>query len=135
MKFLRLIAVIIPVSLLLVALTPDARAGIFDKKTFVTFSQPVEIPGSVLPSGTYVIERVENAQHVVRILSADETHVYATLLTIPEYLTQPAEKPLITLEERSVGSPQAVQAWFYPGDTTGEEFLYPKSAGIVDQSK
>src|SRR5438067_13140587 len=28
--------------------------------------------------------------------------------------------------ESPAGTPQAVQAWFYPGDRIGEEFVYPK---------
>ena len=59
--------------------------------------------------------------------NADQTHVYATLLTVPEYLLEPVES-VITLEERAQGAPEAVQSWFYPGDTTGEEFVYTKHA-------
>lgn len=125
MKSIRIFAVLLA-ALFFTAFVPNARAGMLDKRTTVTFSQPVEIPGLVLPAGTYVFERADNFQHVVRILNADETHVFATLLTVPEYLLDPVDKTVITLEERATCTPEAVQAWFYPGDSSGEEFLYMK---------
>jgi len=127
MKSIRLFAVVLA-ALFFTAFVPNARAGMLDKRITVIFSQPVEIPGLVLPAGTYVFERADTSQHVVRIFNANETHVFATLLTVPEYLLNPVDKTVITLEERATGAPEAVQAWFYPGDTSGEEFLYMNSA-------
>jgi hypothetical protein len=127
MKPIQILAVIVFAAVFFTAFTPNARAGLPNRKTIVTFSQPVEIPGLVLPAGTYVFERADSSQHVVRIFNADETHIFATLLTVPEYLLGPVDKTVITFEERLPGGPEALQAWFYPGDTVGEEFLYLKS--------
>ena len=103
-----------------------ARAGELDKKTVLTFNQPVEVPGMVLQAGTYVIRRMDGANpNVIQILNGDETHVYATLLTIPDYKMDSSDASVVTLEERSAESPQAIKEWFYPGDTIGQEFLYP----------
>ena len=133
MKSIRIPAVITLAALFLAALAPNARAGMFDKETIVTFSQPVEVPGLVLPAGTYVLDRLEGFSHVVRIFNANESHVLATFLTVPEYLLQPVDKPVITFEERAKGLPELVQAWFYPGDTVGEKFLYAKSTVQKDR--
>ena len=128
MKSIRIVAVIGFAVLLLTAFTQKAGAGVLDgNRTVVTFSQPVEIPGSVLPAGTYVFEQVEGFQHIVRILSADETHVYATLETVSEELPNPVAKTTFNFEERAAGAPEAIESWFYPGSSTGEEFLYLKS--------
>ena len=126
MKSTRILVVVVLAALFFAGLAPNARAAMLDKKTKVTFSQPVEIPGLVLPAGAYVFERADGFQHVVRILNANETHVFATLLTVPEYLLDPVDKTVVTLKERAPGAPEAIQAWFYPGDTVGEEFLYAK---------
>src|ERR1041385_5417704 len=92
MKFIRIFAIVGVGVLLCAAFSQNARAGILDgNRTVVTFSQPVEIPGAVLPAGTYVFEQVEGFEHVARILSADETHVYATLETVSEQLPNPVE--------------------------------------------
>jgi hypothetical protein len=36
------------------AMLPQAKADDFNQEVIFTFSGPVEIPGSVLPAGTYV---------------------------------------------------------------------------------
>ena len=66
--------------------SPNAGAQIPIQKLSVTISEPVEVPNLVLPVGTYVFEALENGR-VTRILSADESHIYTTLLT------QPQERP------------------------------------------
>ena len=42
-------------------LVPIAHADQWDKQTLVTFSNPVEVPGRVLPAGTYVF-KIANSQ-------------------------------------------------------------------------
>jgi LPXTG-motif cell wall-anchored protein len=32
--------------------------------------------------------------------------------------------------ERGAGQPEAIKAWFYPGETWGQEFVYPKRRAI-----
>ncbi len=103
-----------------------ARADEWNKKTVLTFNKPVEVPGMVLQAGTYVFRRMDGANpNVVQILNGDETHVYATLLTTPDYRIDPSSGAAITFGERSSGAPEAIKEWFYPGDTIGQEFLYP----------
>jgi LPXTG-motif cell wall-anchored protein len=36
-------------------------------------------------------------------------------------------KTVFTFTERAAGEPQAIRAWFYPGDNFGQEFVYRKS--------
>src|SRR2546427_1273076 len=125
MNTFRITIAIVAVATLITISPANATADEGNKKTIVTFNQPVEIPGMVLPAGTYVFSRVSSVNpNVVRITSVDDTHIYALLLTIPEYRMKPADKTVITFEERPNGSPQAIKSWFYPGDTTGEEFVY-----------
>jgi len=38
------------------ALSASTKADDWDRKTVVTFSAPVEVPGSALPAGTYVFK-------------------------------------------------------------------------------
>jgi hypothetical protein len=38
---------------------------------------------------------------------------------------------VINFGEVPVGSPEAIRAWFYPGNTIGNEFVYPKSRATV----
>jgi hypothetical protein len=116
-------------------LSSTASAQTWNKKTRVTFSAPVEIPGvgaQVLPAGTYVFRLLDSQsdRHVVQIFNKDESHVYATILAIPNYRLQATDKTVMTFAERATGEPQAIRAWFYPGDNSGQEFVYPKKRAV-----
>jgi|1186.fasta_scaffold14882_4 LPXTG-motif cell wall-anchored protein len=114
---------------LLISTLPQARADEWNQKTIFTFSGPVEIPGQVLTAGTYVFKLADSQsdRNIVQVFNKGESHLYGTFLTIPDYRLKPAGKPIITFEERSADSPEAVRAWFYPGENFGHGFVYPKS--------
>lgn len=121
---------LIATSLLLVGtlLAPYVRADEEDKKTVVTFNEPVQVPGTVLPAGTYVFKLADSQsdRHIVQIFNADESRLFATILAIPDYRTTPSDKTIVTFDERPSGQPEALRTWFYPGDNYGQEFVYPK---------
>lgn len=116
----------------LLSLAPVANADEWDKKTEVTFKEPVEVPGRVLAPGRYVFKLLdsESDRHIVQIFSADEAQLYATILAIPDYRMQPKGKTVLTFEERASGAPEAIHTWFYPGDEYGQEFVYPKARAV-----
>ena len=95
----------------------------------MTFSEPAEIPGQVLPAGTYWFRLMDSPsdRDIVQILNADQTKSIAIILAIPDYRLKPTGKTVITFAERAAGSPEAIRAWFYPGDNYGQEFVYPKA--------
>jgi LPXTG-motif cell wall-anchored protein len=111
---------------------PRAHASEMDKKTFLTFHQPMEIPGMILPAGEYVIKRADRSlPDVIRVSDRSENHTFATVFTIPTYRERPTSKTVIITEERAANQPEAIKKWFYPGDTVGAEFIYPKSHGAL----
>lgn len=118
------------VSLLFVVglLAPNVRADEENKKTVVTFNEPVQVPGTVLPAGTYVFKLADSQsdRNIIQIFNADETRLITTILAIPDYRNAPADKTILTFDERPSGEPEALQSWFYPGDNYGQEFVYPK---------
>jgi hypothetical protein len=113
-------------------LSAAVEADEWDKKTVLTFSQPVEIPGRVLPAGTYTFKLADSMsdRHIVQIFTADGTKIIATLMAISDYRLTPTDKTVITFDEVPGGSPEAIRAWFYPGNTIGQEFVYPKSRAM-----
>jgi hypothetical protein len=117
----------------LVGMVPRATADEADQKTIFTFSGPVEIPGQVLSAGTYVFKLADSSsdRNVVQVFSKDEKHLYGTFLAIPDQRLRPAGKPIITFDERAAGSPEAVRAWFYPGEDIGHQFVYPKDRAVA----
>ena len=110
-----------------------ARTDAWNKKTFVTFSDAVETPGGVLPPGRYVFKLADSLsdRHIVQILNDRENHVEATVLAFSKYRAQPADKSIFTFYETPAGEPHALQSWFYPGDTIGQEFAYPKRRAVL----
>ena len=117
------------------AIAPRVKADEFNEKTFVTFSEPVEVPGvgaQILPAGKYMIKLLDsqNDRDVVQIFSPDGLHLYTTILAIPDYRLKPTDKTVVTFKERGDGQPEAIKAWFYPGRLWGQEFVYPKKRAI-----
>ena len=119
-------------------LIPSAQADDWNRKTEITFTAPVEIPGvhlkgwGVLPAGTYIFKILDSQsdRHIVQIFNKDETIIYATVLAIPNYRLKVTDKTVMTFRERPAGEPEALRAWFYPGRNWGEEFVYPKAKAL-----
>ena len=101
-----------------------------NQATKVTFSQPVQIPGQVLPAGTYTFE-ISNASadhNLVQIRDADGIKVIASLFTITADRDRRDTNPRtsLTLVEQDAGQPEAIVTWFFLDNLTGHEFVYPK---------
>ena len=113
-------------------LLPSAQADTWNKKTIVTFSQAVEVPGKILPAGTYTFKLLDSLsdRHIVQIFNADGSQIIATILAINNYRLQPTGDTVMKFGERPGDSPEALRAWFYPGDNFGQEFVYPKVRAI-----
>ena len=78
-----------------VALAPSARADEWNKKTILTFSGPVQIPGATLPAGSYVFKLADipGNRHVVQVFDKDEKKIYTTMLAIPNERLEPSDEP------------------------------------------
>jgi len=106
------------------------------KTSILTFSAPVQVPGTTLPAGTYVLEAATPASDIVwRIMDANRQHVLAYMFYRPlrrawNEAAAGNGKPLIQLYETPAGTPPALKIVYYPGDTWGYEFAYP-----LDQAK
>lgn len=108
------------------------RADEWSKRTVVTFSAPVELPGIVLPAGTYVFKLLDSVsnRHIVQVFNENETKLYTTILAIPNYRLEPTGETVMHFAERPKGTPTALRGWFYPGDNFGQEFVYPKTRAV-----
>jgi hypothetical protein len=105
-----------------------AHADDWDQNTTITFSEPIQIPGQVLPAGRYVFRLADpdSAQNIVQIFNSDRTAVYATLATITTQRQQRTDDTAVTLAEQGPGKPDALLKWFYPGRKVGNEFVYSR---------
>jgi hypothetical protein len=100
-----------------------AHADETDQATKLTFNKPIAIPGRVLSAGSYLFKVDPDDSNIVRIYNADGTRYYATVQTIATDRSNPTGT-VVTLAEQPGGEPEALLKWFYPGNTTGHEFVY-----------
>src|ERR1700692_3364358 len=102
----------------------NTHASELDQATKLTFSQSVQIPGQVLPAGTYWF--VVLTPDAVRVFNSDRSTLIATLLTHSAELPTPADNTTVILADRGTTQPGAIVTWFYPGRTVGHQFMYSK---------
>jgi len=124
-----------PCALLILSMFASAGSAadvMRDRRTVMTFDSPLQVPGMVLPGGTYVFKLYEplSNRNIVQIWNREQTKVLVTAPAIP--VSRPenqarSDKTVFTFEERPGGAPHALRAWFYPGDDDGRQFVYPPS--------
>jgi hypothetical protein len=109
--------------------TAIARADAWDKKTTITFSHAVEVPGSVLQPGKYVMKLADanGDRHIVQFMNERGDHVYAAAQAISAYRPRVTSRTVITFYEAREGRPEPMRTWFYPGDEFGQQFVYSPS--------
>ncbi len=116
--------------LALAIILPVARAAEYDQATKLTFNQSVQIPGRVLPAGTYWFVLADTSignRNIIQIFNSDRSTLYATVNTITADRAQLSDRTAITFAERQSTQPSAIVTWFYPGRQSGHEFVYPKA--------
>jgi len=131
MNRIKLAAVASCLSLASLGVFP-AMADTWNKKTIITISEAVQVPGAVLQPGKYVMKLMDSQsdRHIVQIFNEREDQLQTTILAIPNYRLQPTGKTEFQWWETPAGQPKAMRAWFYPGDNFGQEFAYPKNTAI-----
>lgn len=115
--------------ILVTGMVSVGSADTWNKKTVVTFSESVELPGQVVvPAGKYVFKLADSQanRHIVQVMSEAEDKVHATILAIPTERQEPADKTVLTFYETPKDQPMFIHKWYYPGNTIGQEFAYPK---------
>jgi hypothetical protein len=103
-----------------------------NERTFLTFSNTVELPGATLPAGTYLFKLADSPsnRHIVQVLSQDEKQIHATILAVPAERAEVSGENVVTFRETAESATPAVQYWYYPGDRIGHEFVYPKDQAM-----
>lgn len=116
-------------ALLLTAAAPGLQAADWDKKTTLKVNEPIEVPGAILQPGNYVLKLVESEanRHVVRFMNEREDQVISTVIAIPNSRLEPTGDTEFGWYETPADQPPAMRAWFYPGDTFGQEFVYDEN--------
>jgi len=103
----------------------------YNRRTVVTFSQPVMIAGVpvvTLEPGKYVLKLSgsQSNRNIVQVFNERGNKLFTTVLAISNFRVVRTGKSQFTFWETPRGNPPALKAWFYPGDHWGQEFVYPK---------
>jgi len=142
MRMLKSLAVVFGLGVLLV-MASTARADQWDRLTKITFSGPVQVADTQLAAGTYVFKLMddEGDRHIVQIFNADQTHLIATILAMPDFRMTPTSSTAVKFAESGNGSQaegtlpesgMALKEWFYPGDSYGQEFKVKPVAQVAE---
>jgi len=102
------------------------------KDIYFTFSQPVTVPSATLPAGRYVFRHIgaNTGRTILQIQSADKGKFTKTLMTVQAARSTAPTKPEIRFMETAANMPPAVSTWWYPGQTQGWEFVYPREQAL-----
>jgi hypothetical protein len=101
-----------------------------DHAVVMHFDKPVEIPGQVLPAGSYTFVVPESTGGtVVQIFNAKRTHLVATVQAVGAQRLEASDKFEVTLGEGNQSASQALVKWFDAGALNGYELIYPHGEG------
>ena len=126
---------VLSLGLLAGAFQSIAKADPDYREEKLTFNEPVEIPGMVLLPGTYDFRYLDAAPMPGVVLIYDSTGKFVKLLLAdPAYRTEITGKTEVTFEKREPKAPEAIKEWFYPGQSSGVAFKYPKALALTSGS-
>lgn len=126
---------ILAAMLVVTAASAHAQVGTTThKRTFLTFSGAVQVPGATLPAGKYVFQIADPpAQTIWQVLDANGRHVLAEFFfvstgnrTVQEQ-NRANGKPVVRFYETARGVAPALRTLYYPWDSAGYVFLYPRA--------
>lgn len=118
---------------LLTVAAAAAQGTLADRKTIVTFSGPVSIPGATLPAGTYVFKLADSPsnRNIVQVFDKEEAKIITTLLAVPAERAEAEGDPVVSFKETPSDHPPAVRYWYYAGEKAGNEFVYPRAQAMT----
>ena len=128
MKRVKLLATALVLAVLAVmAGRVTAQQTNTSERTFLTFSNAVEMPGVTLQAGTYVFKLADTpTRNVVQVWDQNEKNMIGHWTFVQAERPQVTGDTVVMFRETREGATPAVQFWYFPGEKVGKEFIYPK---------
>lgn len=104
-------------------LVSASMAGPSVRKTKVTFSQAVRVPGATLSPGTYYFLAPLSEHRQIVNVQDDSGKTVARFMGILDYPGKP-DHEFITFGDRVCGN-TSIKAWYYPPAGAAVRFVYP----------
>lgn len=103
-----------------------------EQASLVTFNHPVEVPGKILPAGTYLFRLMGSSgdRNIVEVFNANFTRLEDMFPTILDRRAEPSDRMMIEFDKPASGSPKAIKSWFFQGAVWGQRFVYPRATAV-----
>ena len=89
------------------------------------------MPGVTLDAGTYVFKLADTpSRNVVQVWDRDEKKMIGHWLFVQADRPEVSQDTVVMFRETAAGRRPAVQFWYYPGERSGKEFVYPKDQAL-----
>src|SRR5262245_33415468 len=106
--------------------TPNTGDQTSRQEIAFTLDSPLEIPGTSLPAGKYLLRREQSSGHpIVQIFKGDGTTLVNTVIGVPLELQIAPDDTMIAMYDTQDGAPPALRALVFGGDPVGVVFVYP----------
>ena len=111
-----------------IGLSTSTDAGTASKRTIITISHTMALPGVTLPPGSYAFEVVNtgNSADVV-LVSGVAGHSQVRFLGLTRRVDRPTTLPrnqTLSFSEAPAGQPFPITAWYPIGFSSGHQFIY-----------
>ena len=105
------------------SITVQGAMGGTAQEHHLTFSAPVALPGVALAPGTYIFRRPASN---ILLVTNTKRQPYAMLSTVAVTRTAQTNRYEVVLgAPLAEGAPRRIEAWFAPGDSDGQQLIYP----------
>jgi hypothetical protein len=126
-KIMQTRMTLIGMIVLLVAMviaSPSARA--LESTQVVTFQQRVEIAGTLLPPGTYIMERSNPGASldVIRFFDTRGRHLYGTAVAVPTPREVPSDETRLAFAQNSATGTEQFARFYFAGEPFGERLIH-----------
>jgi hypothetical protein len=114
-------------SIIMASPAPRAAVDTATRRTVITFSGEVALPGTTLPAGTYNFELIDPLSKDVVIVRSASSHPKLYFMGMTERVARPAgmsAEQMIDIGEARRGTPPQVLAWFPSDSGQGYRFHY-----------
>ena len=125
----RKFCVMLPLVLLVLAITPFALADENSKEFVLNVKQPVAVPNTILAPGHYDLRFTDDTNFDSVELFNSNGSLVGTYPVIPVIRNEPGNAA-VTVQATARGVSR-IEDWFYPGETWGFQLLYPRRSQVM----
>ena len=138
MNFLKRIAFAAAFVVALGVLLPTVHAGNDNWATIVTFDKSVQIGSDVFPSGSYMIQRVQNnfSDRIAMVYSFDRSRWEGLIIGVAAHREGLRKQDVIDIEKREGTDPDVLHTWYFKDWSDGIEFpQYGNTVNVAQKGR